>query len=769
MTRAAAAGCRWGAPVWRHRSSPRSRRSPGSTEPPPSGRTPTAGSLNDPTTGSSGTCAAAIAYICNAGAGYDGPTGTGSISGAIVPGAPGIGGPPVGDGSNNTYTQTVGATTATLTGGIYPNSLDTTYQWQFGTTTVYGEQTEPVDAGGGSALAAASGQLSGLTPGVTYHYRLVATNNDGTTYGYDGSLTTSTVTDVAPVSTAAPAIAGDALQGQTLTADPGTWSPVPGAYTYRWQTSTDGGTSWSDISGATGPGYQVAAGDLGSELRVIVTATNAYGSASATSALAGPVGSGAPAVTSPPAVSGSPDQGQVLSAVSSWTPAGSAYTYQWQTSADGGSTWADIAGATSATYQVQAADLGSEIRVRIGATNGYGQGSATSPPVGPIAANAPINTAPPAVTGGAQRTDALSATPGPGAARRSPMPTSGSARPTAPAGRASTTPTSRRTCSRLGDEGDSVRVLVTATNPTGVSTAPSAGTATVAPYPPANTAAPVISGTAVRGDSLNATLGTWTGPGNQYTYQWQRDIGEGYVDITGATAAQYTLAVADEAATVRVVVSATNPDATISAASAPTPTVTGAPPLDVSAPTVSGTAQRGFTLSAGVGAWNGVDNAYTYQWQSSTDGTTWTGIGGATGSTYSVATGDEGAQLRVLVSATNGDGSATATSAPTAAVAPAPPVALGAPIIAGTAQRGITLTSTAAAGAVSATPTAPVAALGGRQHLVEHPRGDQRLLHADRCRRRRRGATPRHRRQPGRDRRLSQPAHGHRCGRRPGQ
>ena len=55
--------------------------------------------LNDPVTGSSGTCAPAILDICDAGPGYDGPTGTGSISGDVITGAPGIGGPAVGDGS----------------------------------------------------------------------------------------------------------------------------------------------------------------------------------------------------------------------------------------------------------------------------------------------------------------------------------------------------------------------------------------------------------------------------------------------------------------------------------------------------------------------------------------------------------------------------------------------------------------------------------------------------------------------------------------------
>src|ERR1700744_2915091 len=140
--------------------------------------------LNDPATGSTGSCAAAIAYICGAGTGYDGPTGIGSISGAIVAGAPGIGGPAIGDGTTNSYTQTVGSTTATLVGGVYPNALDTTYYWQYGTSTAYGHQTTPQDVGSGPEPGTAQAGLSGLTPGVTYHYRLVATNSDATDYGY---------------------------------------------------------------------------------------------------------------------------------------------------------------------------------------------------------------------------------------------------------------------------------------------------------------------------------------------------------------------------------------------------------------------------------------------------------------------------------------------------------------------------------------------------------------------------------------------------------
>ena len=153
-----------------------------------------ASALNDPSTGSNnsaaGSCTATLSYICNAGLGYDGPTGVGSISGAVAPGAPGIAGP----GTNGSYTQSVTANTAQLQGGIYPNGSDTVYWWEYGTTTSYGQRTLPIDAGTGSAPQSVGATLTGLQPATTYHYRLVAQNSfDGTStmYGYDFTLTTA--------------------------------------------------------------------------------------------------------------------------------------------------------------------------------------------------------------------------------------------------------------------------------------------------------------------------------------------------------------------------------------------------------------------------------------------------------------------------------------------------------------------------------------------------------------------------------------------------
>ena len=166
------------------------------------------GRLNDLVTGSTGSCASAILYICNAGVGYDGPTGVGSISGAVVTGAPGIGGPAIDSGSSNTYTQSTSSHGATIAGGIYRNGRDTSWWIEYGASTAYGNQTASTDIGSGTSPVAVTGYLSGLAPSTTYHYRLVAQNTLGTTYGYDYALTTAAASPTDPTAsfTASPTL-----------------------------------------------------------------------------------------------------------------------------------------------------------------------------------------------------------------------------------------------------------------------------------------------------------------------------------------------------------------------------------------------------------------------------------------------------------------------------------------------------------------------------------------------------------------------------------
>ncbi len=327
------------------------------------------GLLNDPTTGSSGDCGQPILYICDAGVGYDGPTGIGSISGAVAPGAPGIGGPSFGYGIGNTYTAGVGATTASLSGGVYPNGLDTTYYWQYGTTTSYGSQTATGDIVAGQAPVPVTGALSGLAPGNTYHYRLVAHNDDGTMYGYDSELTTES----APINTMPPVIGGLAQQGQTLYAYPGGWTPAGASLSYQWQRSADGVT-WMSISGATGSSYTLGAADGGDEVRVAVTAANVLGQSTATSVAVGPVPESAspapvttfaaPRWTTPPQIStGLGRVGVTLKITpATWTgsPLQSSVTQVMRCT----NTCVAAGPANVASYKITSADVGSVLWVR---------------------------------------------------------------------------------------------------------------------------------------------------------------------------------------------------------------------------------------------------------------------------------------------------------------------------------------------------------------------------------------------------------------------
>ena len=92
-----------------------------------------------------------------------------------------------------------------------------------------------------------------------------------------------------------------------------------------------------------------------------------------------------------------------------------------------------------------------------------------------------------------------------------------------------------------------------------------------------------------------------------------------------------------------------------------------APPLDTVQPKVTGSAAIAAKLTATTGAWSGVGNAYNYQWQSGSAGT-WSNIPGATSSSYTVAGSIAGHDVRVVVKATNPDGSLSAMSTSTAVV-----------------------------------------------------------------------------------------------------
>jgi len=82
-------------------------------------------------------------------------------------------------------------TSATLNGTVNQNGRGTSWHFDYGTSTGYGSTTPSQNAGSGTAAVSVAAPVTGLTPGRTYHFRLVASNDAGTSHGADQSFTLS--------------------------------------------------------------------------------------------------------------------------------------------------------------------------------------------------------------------------------------------------------------------------------------------------------------------------------------------------------------------------------------------------------------------------------------------------------------------------------------------------------------------------------------------------------------------------------------------------
>jgi hypothetical protein len=200
-----------------------------------------ASALNDITAGSNAwsgsSCTDPLFSLCNAGVGYDGITGVGSISGAVVVGAPGVanGISPDWAGDPGGYVVSSTATSVTLAGGVYPNQLDTHYWWEYGTTTSNMTSTAHVDVGAGTAPVAVTDTVSGLEPGVSYDFALYAQNSLGTV-SYGGADGFTLDVQAAPTPPAPPAptatLAAATLNGPSAVTLSGTINPEGSLTTY---------------------------------------------------------------------------------------------------------------------------------------------------------------------------------------------------------------------------------------------------------------------------------------------------------------------------------------------------------------------------------------------------------------------------------------------------------------------------------------------------------------------------------------------------------
>ena len=187
---------------------------------------------------------------------------------------------------NNTAQPTISGTPvvgANLTGsaGTWENASSYAYQWV--RCAASGSAPDGSDCAviGGATTTAYSPSSSDV--GFRLRFRVTATNTDGSTTAASNATAIVTEAQQGPTNTQRPSISGKAVVGETLTANPGTWTGTGITYTYAWQRCDAAGANCAAIAGATATTYKLVAADAGRTLRVQVTAKNASGSSDATS------------------------------------------------------------------------------------------------------------------------------------------------------------------------------------------------------------------------------------------------------------------------------------------------------------------------------------------------------------------------------------------------------------------------------------------------------------------------------------------------------
>src|ERR1019366_1363841 len=158
------------------------------------------------------------------------------------------------------------------------------------------------------------------------------------------------------------------------------------------------------------------------------------------------------------------------------------------------------------------------------------------------------------------------------------------------------------------DVGSTIEAQEPATDGTGPTQQNSAPPLVVIPLPPTLVTGqpPTISGTTQQGQTLTEANGSWTNNPTLYGYQWLRcdNSGSNCANIHNATNQTYTLTSADVNNTVAVEETASNAGGPGSPAdSTPTAVIAPPPPVNMTRPTISGTAQVGQGLTENNGTW----------------------------------------------------------------------------------------------------------------------------------------------------------------------
>jgi hypothetical protein len=412
--------------------------------------------------------------------------------------------------------------TLTAVTGTWDADVVFTYQWNRAGTAI---------------TAATSSTYALVTADLT---KTITVDVTATKTGYSTTTKTSAATAAVGngifVLTPTPTITGTVTVGNTLTAVPGTWDSGT-TFAYVWK------RAGANITGATASTYALVAADYNTAITVAVTGSKTnYTASSQTSSATAAVAAGAQTLSPTPTISGTTSFGQTLTAAPGTWDSGSTLSYQWNRAGSA------ITSATSATYTLVAADVGTAITVTVSSTKtGYTTTSKTSAATASIATIAMTLTPTPTITGTATVGQTLTAVAGTWDAGMTL--TYSWLR----AGVAISLATASTYVLAAADMANQISVIVTGSK-SGYTTTDktSANTSSVAGQTMTLIPTPTISGTAKLGETLTAAPGTWDA-GVTLSYQWKRSGSA----ISGATSSTYTAVAADRGAALSVTVVAT--------------------------------------------------------------------------------------------------------------------------------------------------------------------------------------------------------------------
>jgi hypothetical protein len=270
-------------------------------------------------------------------AGYDGAINSAASGPVVLPNLTGT--------VSISGTPTVGLALTAGTGGLNGTGA-ISYQWVRGATAA--GAFENISGATGAAYTPAAEDLG--------KYIRVTAGREG----YNGAISSAATGPVEwPPLTGTVSISGTPTVELALTAGTGSLGGT-GAISYQWARGATTGGAFANIAGATGATYTLTAADLGKYVRV--TVSRAENTGTRTSAAAGPVEW---PLTGTVDISGTPEVGSVLTANTGSLDGAGAISYKWQRSNSAAGPFADISGATGATYTLANADRGKHIRVTV--------------------------------------------------------------------------------------------------------------------------------------------------------------------------------------------------------------------------------------------------------------------------------------------------------------------------------------------------------------------------------------------------------------------